>query len=362
MTNDKLTLTKEMNGYLHREIVELKSDTFNPGIEEGVDMNKLIGTPHLFCRYSETRAGFIMTPIGMMTMQDDGRVTGYSHPNEGYWQPYEYGTVKPDKAFAFVGAGNKFIPSSTWQQTFAGMPVGYYCGEPEMPQKLCLVPNTKIEGDELIVYVIATCLPFYEKTVPKLVKELLAEGIEASRIKVVVNGCNKNEDQDIEGISYAFSKHNAWELTALYEAPLRWDFDYAMLIHDTNEVYPGFKRKVESFNRHLNWDHLPASGMGRCLLGLYSNRFLKNVNSWLNSVDGISKNGAIIAEVGGELIHRAKTILVMGDLESNGSARQTEWRETADFFNSGTLRVRRVFPSINLHKFTHINLAEPMRL
>ncbi len=333
-----------------------------PSMELGVDMEKLIGKPHLFCRYCETREGFIAVPIGTMTLQADGRVTGYNHPNEGYWQPYEYGTVNADEAFAFVGAGNRFIPSSTWQQTFCNMPVGYYCSEPEMPQKLCLVPYTNTSVDTKIVYVIASCLRFYEKTIPALLKELLAEGIEPANIKVVINGCERDEDRTINQISYAFSKHNAWELTALYEAPLRWHFDYAMLIHDTNQVYPGFRRRVESFNRHLHWDHLPATPMARCLLGLYSCDFLLKLNPWLNKIDGMSKKDAIIAEVAGELLHRAKTVLVMGDPESNGGARPTEWRETADFYNSGTLRVRRVFPAVNIHKFTHIDLTDAVSL
>ncbi len=332
-------------------------------IEQGVDMEKLIGTPHLFCRYCDTREGFIIVPLGTMTLQADGRVTGYSNPNEGYWQPYEYGTVAANQAFAFVGAGNKFIPSSTWQQTFAEMPIGFYCGEPEMPQKLCLVPHTNTSTNHItIVYVIATCFRFYEKTVPNLLKELLAEGIEPARIKVVVNGCEAEEDKTISGISYAFSTHDAWELSALYEAPLRWEFDYAMLIHDTNQVYPGFRRRVENFNRHLKWDHLPATPMARCLLGLYAYDFLVRMNSWLGKIDGISKKDAIIAEVAGELLQRAKTVLVMSDPETNSGARQTEWRETADFFNSGTLRVRRVFPAINLHKFTHIDLTDAVSL
>ena len=334
----------------------------NPQLVPGVEMDKLIGVPHLFSRYCDTREGFIITPIGLMTLQPDGRVTGYSNPNEGYWNPYKYGTVESDKAFAFVGAGNKFIPSSTWQQTFRDMPIGFYCGEPETPQKLCLVPHTATSGDLNIVYAVASCLRFYEKTVPKLIKELLAEGIAASKIKIVVNGCEKDEDKTIDGVSYAFSAHDAWELSALYEAPLRWDFDYAMLIHDTNEVYPGFKRRVENFNRHLPWDYLPASAMARCLLGLYSHDFLIRSNPWLKSINGIDKNGAIISEVAGELIHRAKTVMVMGDLETNGGARQTEWREVADFFNQGTPRVRRVFPSINLHKFTHIDLKDAVSL
>ena len=330
--------------------------------ELGVDMPRLIGIQQLFCRFCDTREGFMLMPIGIMTLQPDGRVTGYSHPNEGYWRPYEFGTISSDKAFAFVGAGNKFIPSSSWQQTFRGMPIGFYCGEPEMPQKLCLVPQINNSGAEQIIYLIASCLIFYQVTVPKLVEELLAEGITPTQIKVVVNGCNTNEDVIIDGVSYAFSSHNAWELSALYEAPLRWQFDYAMLIHDTNQVYPGFKRNVESFNRHLKWDHLPASPMARCLLGLYSFNFLERINAWLKNTHEIGKSGAIILEVAGELLHRAKTVLVMGDVESNGAARQTEWKETADFFNAGTLRVRRIFPAINLHKFTHTELTDALRL
>lgn len=334
-----------------------------PTLTFGVDMSKLIGVPHLFCKYCDTREGFMVVPIGLMTLQPDGRITGYNHPNEGYWLPYQYGAVGPDKGFAFVGAGNRFIPSSTWQQTYQEMPIGFYCSEPEIPQKLCLVPHTDTDTEDLkIVYVIASCQRFYQKTVPKLLKELLAEGIAPAKIKVVVNGCEQDDDETINGVSYAFSKHNAWELSALYEAPLRWQFDYAMLIHDTNQVYPGFRRKVESFNRHLKWDHLPATPLARCLLGLYAHDFLMRTNPWLKKIDGMDKNGGVIAEVAGELLHRANSVLAMSDPESNEGARPTEWREIADFFNSGTLRVRRVFPTINLHKFTHTDLSDAINL
>lgn len=331
-------------------------------INYGINMKELIGSQHLFGRLCDTREGFIIVPIGFITLQADGRVTGHSHPNEGLWRPYQFGAVSQEKAFAFVGADNKFIPSSTWQQTYAGIPIGFYCGEPEMPQKLCLLPNSEKQENKHVVYLIASCFSFYKQTIPRLIKELLAEGIDAKNIKVVVNGSRRDEETTIQGISHAFTTHNAWELSALYEAPLRWQFDYAMLIHDTNYVYPGFKRKVESFNQYLEWEFLPATPQARCLLGLYSCSFLRRQNEWLKGTDGISKTEAIIAEVAGELLHRAKTVLVMGDLESNGSVRNVEWRETADFFNTGTMRVRRVFPAINLHKFTHTGLTDPLQL
>ncbi|WP_277236195.1 hypothetical protein [Hymenobacter sp. YC55] len=325
-------------------------------------MEKLVGVPHLFGRFLDTREGFMVVPIGILTLQPDGRITGYSHPNEGSWAPYEHGTVSADEAFAFLTAHNNWIPSSTWQQTLGGMPIGYFCDEPEALQKLCLIPHQVASPDLHIVYLVASCLRFYEQTVPKLLGELFAEGIERSRIKVVVNGCEQNEDREIDGISYAFTTHNAWEWSTLYEAPLRWQFDYGMLIHDTNQIFPGFRRKVESFNTHLSWDHLPATPLARCLLGLYSHAFLNRLNPWLKSIDKIDKKNGVIAEAAGELLLRARTALVMGDPESSNGARQAEWRETVDVYNTGSPRVRRAFPAINLHKFIHANASNPVNL
>ena len=328
-------------------------------MKQGIDMEKLIGVPHLFGRFFDTREGFMISPIGIMTMQPDGGVTGYSNPNEGSWTPYEFGRVSADKAFAFITSHNNWIPTSTWQQTYGNMPIGYFCDEPEAPHKLCLVPHTTATDHLKVVYLIASCLHFYKQTVPRLLKELYAEGIEPERIKVVVNASEKNEDKMIDGISYAFSTHNAWEYSALYEAPLRWTFDYAMLIHDTSQIFPGFKRKVENFNRHLHWDHLPATPLARCLLGLYSHHFLLQLNSWLRKIDGMNKRDSIIAEVAGEIMQRAKTALIIGDPEISGGVRQAEWKERVNVFNTATPRIRRVFPSISLHKFIHANLTDP---
>lgn len=333
-------------------------------LKSGINMGRLIGTPHIFGRYFDTREGFVIEPIGILTMQPDGRVTDYGNPNEGSWKQYEHGTVTADKAFAFISAHNNWIPSSTWQQTLGDMPIGFFCDEPERPQKLCLIPHTSVKRETEVIYLVASCMNFFKdgRTVPKILDQLFAEGIEPERIKVVVNGCLRNEDKEIDGVSYAFSTHNAWEYSALYEAPLRWNFDYAMLIHDTNRIYPGFRRKVEEFNKHIMWDHLPATPLGRCLIGLYSHKFLKKLNLWLQNTDGIDKANGVIAEASGELLLRANTALIMGDAEQNGGARQAEWRENVDIYNTGSPRVRRAFPSINLHKFIHSGNTDPVKL
>ena len=336
-----------------------------PQLRDGVDMAKLVGAPHLFGRVKPLRNGFMVEPLANLVMQPDGRVTGHGHANEGSWSAYEHGEVPAEEAFAFISGGNGYIPSSTWTQSLGDMPVGLFCDEPEetqAAQRLCLIPHHPPRAADDVVYLVASCLRFYEHTMPALLEQLLAEGIPRERIKVVVNGCTRDEDRAIDGIDHAFSTHDGWEWSALYEAPLRWRFGYAFLMHDTNVIFPGFRRSVEGFNRHLPWDHLPASPLARCLLGLYSHDFLTRLNPWLKKTHRISKRDGIIAEAAAELLFRARSALVIGDAEANGHFQQAEWRELVDHFNTGSVRVRRTFSAVKLHKFIHAGPAKPEAL
>lgn len=336
-----------------------------PRFTDGIDMAQLIGRPHLFCRLKDLRNGLMFEPIGLMTLQPDGRVTGYAHPNEGSWIPYIHGEVGGNEAFAFVTAHNHWIPSSTWTQSLGTIPVGFFCDEPEQSsalQRLCLIPQTPVSSGTKVVYLVASCARFYERTIPALLTQLFAEGIRPDQVKVVVNGSSENLNRTVDGVEYAFSTHDAWEWSTLYEAPLRWQFDYGFLMHDTNVIFPGFRRSVETFNAHIAWDHLPATPLARCLLGLYSHTFLMRCNPWLQSIDHIDKKNGVIAEAAAELLLRARSALVMGDAEHNGSARAAEWKEIVDYFNTGSPRARRVFPSIKLHKFIHTGPTNPTSL
>ncbi len=336
-----------------------------PALADGIDMDRLVGVPHLFGRMRQLRQGVLIEPIAVLTLQPGGRISGHGHPNEGSWIPYLHGSVPADRAFAFVTAHNNWIPSSIWTQSHGDIPVGFYCDEPEIGQsfqKMCLVPHVPLAPSLSIVYVVASCLRFYERTVPGMLAQLFAESIRPDQIKVVVNGCTENSNTTIGGVEYAFSTHDAWEWTALYEAPLRWSFDYAFLIHDTSVVLPGFRRSIEAANGHVLWDHLPATPMARCLLGLYSHGFLMRCNEWLKSIDHIDKKNGVIAEAGGELMLRARTAFIIGDPDINSGARAAEWRDTVDYFNTGSPRVRRTFPSIKVHKFIHTGPTNPTSL
>lgn len=336
-----------------------------PVIRDGVDMAKLVGRPHLFGRLKPLRHGFMVEPVANLVLQPDGRVTGHGHPNEGSWSAYEHGEVPASEAFAFVSGGNGYIPSSTWTQSIGDMPVGHFCDEPEASQaaqRLCLLPQDTPKPADDVVFLVASCLRFHERTVPAVLEQLRADGIPSTRVKVVVNGSDRDEDRCIDGVDHAFSTHDGWEWSALYEAPLRWQFGYAFLMHDTNVIFPGFRRSVEGFNRHFPWDHLPASPLARCLLGLYSHDFLSRLNPWLKRTHRISKRDGIIAEASAELLFRARHALVLGDAERNGHFAPAEWREMVDHFNTGQVRVRRAFPAIHLHKFIHAHAVKPETL
>ena len=338
---------------------ELPSPTY------GIDMSRLIGKSHLFGRVKHLREGVLIEPVGTMTLQPDGRVSGYGHANEDTWIPYSHSPVESHRAFAFLTAQNKWIPSSTWTQSMGDIPIGHFCDEPELvqsAQQLCLLPLTRLPASSVVIYLVASCLRFYERTVPLMLAQLAAEGIGPSRIKVVVNGCAADSSRTIDGVDYAFSTHDGWEWSALYEAPLRWKFTYAFLIHDTSVVFPGFRRSVEAVNAHVAWDFMPASPMARCLLGLYSHAFLMRCNDWLKRTDRIDKRNGVLAEVAGELLLRARSALVIGDLEMNGGARAAEFRETSDYFHTGSPRVRRVFPAVKVHKFIHTGSASAEQL
>ena len=305
-----------------------------------LEIGSLIGRPFLFGRFYDLPHGFEVVPIAELTLESDGKISGYDHQNEQHWIPWEDG-------FAILARHRYGPPSSTWRYQFCGMPIGWFCEEPEAPQKLCLVPAATRRPE--ITYVVASCRRFFERINPpiwQLVEQLEADGIAPENIKVVVNGCDQPEMRIFGEIEVCFSTHDAWEWSALFEAPLRWNFDYAMLLHDTSRIEAGFRNAVETINDHVNWDHLPATPLARCLLGLYSHEFLLRVNPWLRKNDRISKSNGIIAEAAGELLLQARSAMTMGP-------HQAEWAEQTDEFSTGSPRIRRKFPNINLHKFIH---------
>ncbi|NML63849.1 hypothetical protein HHL22_01395 [Hymenobacter sp. RP-2-7] len=271
----------------------------------GVDVAGLVGVPHLLGRVLDTCASFRVVPVGPLTLQLDGRLTGCCHFEAGRWVR---GPLGPDPAFTLLPTQHSPFPRSTWQQTLGGMPLGCSDDELSARQRLCLIPPPAARPAPRLAYLVAACRRSLAQAVPRLLAQLRAEGIGPGQLKVVVLGCDRNEDREIGGVSYAFSTHRAGVCTALYEAPLRWQFDYGVLLPAASELPPGFRHQVERFNTFLPWDYLPAAGA----LGLYSRDFLSRLNPWLELLDGLTPHNELLAEATVELLRHARTALVTG--------------------------------------------------
>ena len=300
-----------------------------------LDLAALIGRTFHFARFVQTEGGIYVEPFTRLRIESHGRVFG---DTPMHWAAHR-------NRFVLFRHGE--LAGISFQRAFRGMPVGYHNIEGFFPHNVCLIPEVAPAWSRRI-YLIASNARFFAQTVPRLVAQLRADGVTVAEIKVVVNGSVTDRDETIGGIQHAFTRHNAWEFSALYEAPRRFDFDMAFMMHDTVRIEPGFHARAWAVPGWLNWDHCPASVLGRCCVGLYSRAYLLRINSWLHSLHGVSKSDAIIIELLAELIQRAGAACAYGGEIS-------DWQEATDEWGTGVRRLRRIFPQLGLHKFTSLD-------
>jgi hypothetical protein len=251
---------------------------------------------------------------------------------------------------ALYAEGDRYrIPAVTFTSFRNEMFVGCLNVEGQIPHQVCLLPDITVSSAGLVV-LIASNTRFFQRTVPRLCEQLGAAGLSRTQIKVVVNESSENRDEVIDGVAYAFTTHAAWEFSALCEAPRRFEFHNAFLLHDTCMVEPHFLERVLSLNGALPWDHSPACIYGRTCIGMYSREYLERIHDWLSDVDKISKPDAIIAECAAEFIQRAHRACAYGGEITWGA-------DCPDVWSTGLRRHHRLFPQLGVHKFTTLNLA-----
>ena len=300
-----------------------------------LDLPALMGRNLLFARFVQTEGGIYVEPFTRLRLESYGRVFGETPM---HWSERNGG---------FVLFRHGELPGISFQRAFRGMPVAYHNVEGFFPHNVCLIPEVPARWSRGI-YLLASNARFFAQTVPRLVAQLRDDGVPDDAIKVVVNGSASDRDESIDGIEHAFTRHNAWEFSALYEAPRRFDFDAAFMMHDTVRIEPGFHARAWAVPGFLKWDHCPASVLGRCCVGLYSRAYLLRLNSWLQSLDGVSKSDAILIELLAEMVQRAGAACAYGGEIS-------DWQEVTDEWGTGVRRLRRVFPQLGLHKFTSLD-------
>lgn len=302
-----------------------------------IDPVAIAGRKYILARFCQTAGGAFLEPLHSIEIDIAGRVVGMGE--YAIW-------IRHFNGFAICPKAG--IPTIIFNRVVNGMPVGFFNLEGHISHHVTLIPDVPTNWGKRI-YLIASCAGFFERTTPGLIRQLLDDGARADQIKVVINGSDRKHDAFIAGVHHAFTRHNAWEFSALYEAPLRFSFDHAWMMHDTTLIDPGFHERAWDIRGGLKFEHCPATVHGRCCLGIFSRKYLSRLSGTLRALDGISKAAAISFECAAELIQRAKLASTFQ------GARLDEWIEEADQWGTGTRRFRRHFMPVGLHKFTSVN-------
>lgn len=314
----------------------------DPAKLKPIDQAAIVERRYHFGRLVFSPAGFHAQSIGTMTLLPDGNIRGYTHHAEHMWGPHQAG-------FVFKSEPNKhgfWFPTSYWTHEFEGMLIGYYNYHLTVSHNLCLIPDLRMSPIPRIIYVIASCWGFYQKTLPILIPQLLAEGVRPEQIRVVVNGAPADKEKVQEGVTLHFTRHNGYETSAHWKAAAWDDYDYAMVMHDTSEVKPGFRIRCEDINGHFQWDWLPLDYRGHCLMGMFRREFLQEIRPMMEKMDGCSKHQAVLMEVGGILFSHAHRIF--------STCAVIPGPKCEDHYEKGaTLRESKFFQSFGIKKYFH---------
>ena len=135
--------------------------------------------------------------------------------------------------------------------------------------------------------VISSHVDYESMTVNRAVRSLLREGVPAERITVVVGGSPEDMPMETTGAGYRRLQVTSNLMGCTGLAPLidgRVDVlsSYALLMHDTCEVSPGFGETIKKVDVGLPYDLVE----GTLEIGLWSGSFLKR----LGSVNGLGVN------------------------------------------------------------------------
>ena len=299
-------------------------------------LSPCLDKPLLYGKYQPLpTGGYVIEPLTQICLTASGAVHGLDNHRKYVWQPYGTG-------FVLVREGTAVPWCYFATRTNDGMLVGLFNHDEAAQHMVCLFPHVPLPAETKIIYLVATCQKYFDRTMPLILAELADQEVPSSQIKVVINNSDAETNWTEDGVEYASTRHNAWEYSALYAAPLRWDFDYAMLIHDTSKLLPGFREKVSRVNGFLPFNFYPAGPQARCVVGLYAKSFLLEINAWLQSIHQISKADGIMVECSGELLLRARRCCAMG-------ARHRDIGISAGFAGEQK-RMLRLFPGACMQK------------
>lgn len=192
-----------------------------------------------------------------------------------------------------------------------------------------------------IKFIISTHKNYQEKTLPSLLESMLElNNIPPSYILVVSGGWDEEKKYVENGVNYCCVTHNSFDHTGLiYIVENNIQCDYWFLLHDTCVLGPEFYTKLLKFDK--KYDYVMVDGQGYLNIGLFSWKYLIEIQRYIISLKNCNKKIATLSE---------KMYVYAGDTTNFGD----EWLifiGYADVYKTGVFRNILYYPSIDIYKY-----------
>jgi hypothetical protein len=133
-----------------------------------------------------------------------------------------------------------------------------------------------------VTLLVSTCLEYFDKTIPKLIKNLEEIGYPKNEVLIVSGGEDKEDKIDYEGVQVVKVPWRCFEFTSLiYVSELSDDnlSDYYFLIHDNVKLEKNFYTNIKIYCQKISENNLLGAKLQMhdpsMNMGIYSKRMFQ---------------------------------------------------------------------------------------
>ena len=143
--------------------------------------------------------------------------------------------------------------------------------------------------------VISSHIKSYKKIAPKLIESLIKNGLDTTKILLVIGGNEEKHESTFLDCQTVFVNHNSFDHTGIIEIlEGKHKSDYWFSSHDTCIAGPKFVDFLKKYKPKK--DYISMTNMGWLNMGLFKNSYLKRNKDYIYSLKNCSKIRAILSE------------------------------------------------------------------
>jgi hypothetical protein len=158
---------------------------------------------------------------------------------------------------------------------------------------------------------ISTCKEYFDKTIPKLIDNILNSDIDISNVLIVSGGEDKDSSQIINGIEVQMVKYRCFEFTSIiYAIENNIDCDYIFLSHDYVEFSKDFYSNITKYAKICMDNNYETANL-KCNdkytlamnIGLYSYDFLEKNKDFIINLKFTNNNTDYLNKIKKDLVY-----------------------------------------------------------